>query len=98
MLIRPIITEKSTKDAANKIYTFEVDRKAHKTDIRKQITDLFGVKVVSVKTCMVHGKTYRTGKKMRKDQRSDWKKARVEILKDQKIDLFEAASEEATKK
>jgi len=93
MLIRPIITEKSSRQAANKTYTFEVGKKDTKTDIKIYVEKTFAVKVVGVKTISMTGKEYRTGKKWKKAYRSDWKKALVEILPSQKIDLFETASE-----
>ena len=98
MLIRPIITEKSTRAAGRKIYTFEMSTSDTKTQIKNLVENTFGVKVVAVKTATMTGKDYRTGRKWKRAHRSDWKKAMVEIKQDQKIDLFEAASEEAVKK
>jgi large subunit ribosomal protein L23 len=89
MIIRPIITEKSVSDASNKIYTFEVNSDADKTAIKKEVEKTFGVKVISVKTMIQHGKNYRTGKRWMIARKSDWKKALVEIQPDKSIDLFE---------
>jgi len=97
MLIRPIITEKSTRAASRKIYTFEVSKDDTKTQIKYLVEKTFGVKVLAVKTAMMAGKDYRTGRKGKKSYRSDWKKAMIEIKSDQKIDLFEAATEEVKK-
>jgi large subunit ribosomal protein L23 len=89
MLIKPVITEKSLALAAGKKYTFRVDPAANKTEIKKEVEKTFGVKVISVKTSMVHGKEYRTGRKWTVARRSDWKKATVAIKPDKQIDLFE---------
>ena len=93
MLVRPVITEKSTADAAKKRYTFEVRPGATKTQIKSGVEELFKVKVLKVATMIMAGKKYRTGKRSVKKQRPEWKKAIVTIKSDQKIDLFEAAGE-----
>ena len=42
---RPVITERSTEIMAEKKYTFEVDVKANKTEVKDAIEEIFGVKV-----------------------------------------------------
>lgn len=97
MLIRPIITEKTTKLAGRKVYTFEVSLADTKTKIKSLVQKTFGVKVLAVKTAIMTGKSYRTGRRFRRGYRGNWKKAMVEIKQEQKIDLFEAAGEEVNK-
>lgn len=90
-MIRPIITEKSMRDAADKKYTFQVDIKSNKIDIKVAVEKAFPVKVVSVKTLVMPGRKFRKGKKWQFGVAPEWKKAIVEIKKDQKIDLFEVS-------
>ena len=77
IIVRPIITEKSSFAMSEGKYTFEVSRKATKIDIRNAVEKLFGVKVVSVATINVKGKPKRQGAHAGKT--SDWKKAIVTI-------------------
>ena len=92
LIVKPIITEKSMKEAAAKRYTFEVDLRANKTQIKKAVEKEFGVKVTRVRTAIVPGRKYRHAKKMRLGHKPDWKKAVVSIKPDQKIDLFETTN------
>jgi large subunit ribosomal protein L23 len=89
ILIKPIITEKSSSLAAKKKYTFRVNIAATKDVIKKEVEKTFGVKVISVKTSIQHGKKYRTGRKWTIARKADWKKAIVSIQPDKQIDLFE---------
>ena len=59
IIIKPIITEKSSYDAAEGKYTFQVAKTATKTDVRKAVEQLFEVKVVSVNTVNYDGKKKR---------------------------------------
>ncbi|MBR3032749.1 MAG: 50S ribosomal protein L23 [Clostridiales bacterium] len=59
IIIKPIITEKSSYDAALGKYTFQVAKDATKTDVRKAVEQLFEVKVVSVNTVNYDGKKKR---------------------------------------
>lgn len=86
---RPIITEKSLADAAQGTFTFEVDKKSNKFQIKKDIEKLFSVHVKSVSTSMIHGKTKIVGRKRKRVAISDMKKARVRLEKNEKIPLFE---------
>jgi large subunit ribosomal protein L23 len=83
----PLISEKSTFLASAKnAYTFEVDKKADKEQIKKAIENLYKVKVVQVRTVNVAGKPRRT----RSGEKTTpaWKKAIVVLHADNKIDLF----------
>ena len=58
---RPLVSEKSSFLAQSKnSYTFEVDKKAYKEQIKAAIEKLYNVKVVGVRTANVAGKPYRT--------------------------------------
>ncbi|MBE7030014.1 MAG: 50S ribosomal protein L23 [Ruminococcaceae bacterium] len=88
IIIRPIISEKSMDQLADKKYTFEVALDANKIEIRKAVEQIFGVKVAKVTTSRVMGKIKRQG--MRMGKRPDWKKATVKLTEDSKtIEFFE---------
>lgn len=85
---RPIITEQSMEQVADKKYTFEVAKAANKIQIKKAVEEIFKVKVQSVTTCNYMGKTKRMGVHVGK--RADWKKAVVKLTADSKtIEIFE---------
>lgn len=91
---RPLITEKSMKLAEGHFYTFEVDKNATKPQIAKAVANKFNVKVLKVKTVNVKGET-KSQKRVRKIyQTSGFKKAMVQISKNQKIALFETPKSE----
>jgi large subunit ribosomal protein L23 len=82
-----LVSEKSTFLAnAKNAYSFEVDRKADKLQIKAAIEKLYNVKVLDVRTANVEGKTRRTKTGFKKT--SEWKKAIVKLHPDNKIDLF----------
>ena len=83
----PLISEKTTFLAnARNAYSFEVDRRADKIQIKKAIETLYNVKVVDVRTIRVAGKSRRTKKGF--STTSEWKKAIIKVHPDNKIDLF----------
>ncbi len=86
---KPIITEKSFADAQKGVFTFSVNQKANKREIKKAIEDLFKVHVRSIATNTVKGKKRMVGKKRLPVYEANWKKARVTLAKGEKIDLFE---------
>jgi large subunit ribosomal protein L23 len=85
---RPLITEKTSiqKELFNKL-TFEVDRRANRVEIKQAIESIFNVRVASVKTMQVAGKTKQRGRITGK--RRDWKKAIVTLMPGERIDFFE---------
>ena len=88
ILIRPIITEKSMDQVADKKYTFEVHKSANKIQIKKAVEEVFKVKVEKVTTINYIGKPKRMG--VHQGKRADWKKAIVKLSADSKtIELFE---------
>lgn len=88
LIRRPLITEKTNiqKEDHNQI-TFEVDRNANRVEIKQAIQEIFNVKVASVKTMQVKGKTKQRGRIVGK--RRDWKKAIVKLMPGERIDFFE---------
>ena len=84
---RPLVTERSMKalDKAN-TYVFEVHSAANKVQIRTAVEKLFKVKVLSVNTAMVRGKTVRRG--IREVRLPDRKKAFVKLREGDSIELF----------
>ena len=86
---RPVITEQSMADVADKKYVFEVDINSNKTEIKAAIEAIFGVKVAKVNTVRMQGKVKRTGA-YPAGRRSAYKKAIVTLTADSKtIELFE---------
>ena len=77
IIIRPVVTEKSNDGLQEGKYTFEVNKKATKVDIAKAVEKLFNVKVLSVNTMKVNGKTKRV--RYKEGKTPDWKKAIVTI-------------------
>ena len=87
VLIRPVISEKSTALMETNKYTFLVPLKANKVEVRKAVESIFKVKVEAVNTVTVLGKTKRMGKTQGK--RSDYKKAIVKLAPGERIEFFE---------
>ena len=86
---RPVITEQSMENVADKKYVFEVDINANKTEIKAAVETVFGVKVAKVNTVRMQGKVKRTGA-YPAGRRSAYKKAIVTLTADSKtIELFE---------
>ena len=91
IIIKPILSEKSYADIANKKYTFRVAKSANKVEIKKAIEEIFGVKVKSVNTANIDGKLKRQGKTQ--GYTSDYKKAYVTLTEDSKtIEFFDSLS------
>ena len=85
---KPVVTERSMDDAANKRYTFKVDKRANKFEIKEAVEKIFSVKVDSVNTMNMRGKKKVQGRTM--GYRPDWKKAIVTLSADSKeIKIFE---------
>ncbi|HLR09171.1 MAG TPA: 50S ribosomal protein L23 [Bacillota bacterium] len=86
---RPVITEHSADLMADKKYTFEVDPRANKTEIKQAVETVFGVKVIKVNTMNLKGKFKRMGRYG--GFRPNRKKAIVELSEDSKeLDFFES--------
>ena len=88
IIIKPIITEKSNSLVDAKLqYTFEVDPKDNKVEIKKAIEEIFNVKVVAVRTVNVHRKAKRVQRY--EGFKSAYKKAIVRLAPGQTIESFE---------
>jgi large subunit ribosomal protein L23 len=87
IILRPLITEKNTNLMAFNKYSFEVDRSANKTQIKRAVEEIFNVTVMKVHTMNIRGKMRRRG--MRFGYTADWKKAIVTLAEGDRIELFE---------
>jgi large subunit ribosomal protein L23 len=88
IIIKPLITEESMNNMAERKYTFKVDKRANKSEIKKAVEKIFGVKVEKVNTMNMIGKKKRMGVNVGK--KPDWKKAVVTLTEDSKeIEFFE---------
>ena len=87
VIVRPIVTEKSTALQESGRYVFEVDRMATKLEIKEAVEDSFEVKVASVNTLVVKGKRKRFGPRFTLGK--TWKKAIVSLAPGESITIFE---------
>ena len=83
----PVLTEKSYVLAETGKYTFRVHEKAHKTQIRQAVEQLFDVKVVEVRTASVKSKPKRRGQTAGRSRQ--WKKAIVQVREGETIPVFQ---------
>ncbi|PSL29632.1 large subunit ribosomal protein L23 [Planomicrobium soli] len=88
VLKRPVITEQSSEVMAEKKYTFEVDTRANKTQVKQAVQEIFGVQVEKVNIMNYKGKFKRMGKHAGYTNKR--RKAIVKLTADSKdIELFE---------
>ena len=87
IIIKPVITEKSMDLLADNKYTFIVDRRSNKTEVKNAIETIFNVRVEKVRTMNLRGKPKRRGRVEGKTARR--KKAIVTLKPGQKIHLFD---------
>lgn len=89
---RPIITEKATLlSETRNSFTFEVDRKSNKIEIKNAIEKMYSVRVKDVRTANFGGgasSTKYTNKGMVTQKSKQWKKAVVTVVEGETIDLF----------
>ncbi len=89
IIIRPVITEQSMEAVEMKKYVFIVAKDANKTEIKKAISEIFGVKVDKVTTINMDGKQKRQGR-YPAGRTASFKKAVVRLTADSKtIEFFE---------
>ena len=85
---RPVITEKTMTAMAENKYTFIVQINANKSQIKRAVEEVFGVKVANVQTIRTMGKTKRMGVHVGK--KADYKKAIITLAEGSKsIEFFE---------
>ena len=88
IIIKPVITEQSMEQTEAKKYVFQVAIDANKSEIKKAIEQIFGVKVEKVNTIRMEGKAKRQG--VTSGRRANWKKVMVKLTADSKtIEFFE---------
>ena len=88
VIIKPVVSERSMDDAANRKYTFKVAKNATKTDIKAAVEEAFGVEVAKVNTANYDGKVKIQGRFVGKTP--SYKKAVVTLTDSSKaIEFFE---------
>ena len=91
ILIRPLLSEKSYSEIANKTYVFVVAKDTNKTEIKLAVEKLFGVQVEYVNTVNCRGKLKRMGRN--EGYTPSYKKAIVQLKADSKsIEFFDSMS------
>jgi large subunit ribosomal protein L23 len=86
VIIRPVVSEKSYVLAEAGKYTFRVHDRAHKTQIREAVQQMFDVRVVEVRTASVKSKPKRRGQTGGRSRQ--WKKAIVQVGEGDSIPIF----------
>ncbi len=91
VLKRPILTEKAAIMQDDGVYTFEVDRKANKYQIKKAVEDMYNVQVATVNTMVMPGKpkSRYTKSGVLSGQTKPYKKALVKLVEGEFIDLYD---------
>ena len=90
IILEPVVSEKSYALMADGKYTFRVDERAHKTQIRRAVEEIFDVGVVEVRTVKMRAKPKRRG--LHNGYTRSWKKAIVQLAPGDRIELFEGAA------
>jgi large subunit ribosomal protein L23 len=87
VIIRPVVSEKSYAGLERNTYTFLVDQRANKTEIKEAIQKIWNVQVLSVNTLMRRGKVKR--RRYTQGKRADQKRAIVTLAEGDTIEIFE---------
>jgi large subunit ribosomal protein L23 len=87
VIIRPVVSEKSYAGLDLNTYTFLVDKRANKTEIKEAIQAIWNVQVTSVRTLNRKGKVKR--RRWTKGKRADEKRAIVTLAEGDAIEIFE---------
>ena len=88
VILKPVITEKSMDDAAERKYTFKVDPDANKTEVKLALEEIFGIEIAKVNIMNVKGKVKRMGRTV--GRTPDSKKAIVTLKEGSKeIEFFQ---------
>jgi large subunit ribosomal protein L23 len=90
VILRPLVTEKSTALSGANKYIFQVDMRANKPQIKQAVEKAFDVTVTGVNVMVMKGKTHggrRFGRRL--THSPDWKKAVVTLAPEDRIELFE---------
>ena len=87
VIIRPVVSEKSYAGIEDNTYTFLVDRRCNKTEIKEAVQTIWNVQVTSVRTLNRKGKVKR--RRFTKGKRPDEKRAIVTLAEGDRIEIFE---------
>lgn len=87
ILVKPVVSEKAAMAESRGEYTFIVDTKANKIEIKKAIKQVYGVMPEKVRVINMEGKRVRFGRRF--GRRSDWKKAVIFLPKGKTINIHE---------
>jgi large subunit ribosomal protein L23 len=90
VIVAPVVSEKSYALMADGKYTFRVDPRAQKTQIKHAVEVIFDVEVAEVRTLKVRSKPKRRG--LHTGRTRSWKKAVVQLAPGERIELFEGAA------
>jgi large subunit ribosomal protein L23 len=90
VIIRPVVSEKSYAAIEANTYTFLVDPRCNKTEIKEAVQKIWDVRVLSVNTLNRKGKTKRRG--YTKGRRPDEKRAVVTLAEGDSIEIFESGT------
>ena len=88
VIIRPVVSEKSYAGLEQNTYTFLVDTRANKTEIKQAVQAIWNVRVLSVNTMNRKGKTKRF--RFTRGKRPDEKRAVVTLAEGDSIEIFES--------
>jgi large subunit ribosomal protein L23 len=89
VILRPVVSEKSYALLDSGVYTFVVDPRANKIEIRQAVESIFGVRVEKVNTLNRTGKRKRNRRSFTFGKRPDTKRAIVTLAAGDRIELFE---------
>ena len=92
VIIRPVVSEKSYALMSDGKYTFRVHPDAHKTQIKQAVEQLFGVRVLDVRTAAVPSKPKRRGYTAGRTRA--WKKAVIQVREGDTIPIFQGLEAE----
>ena len=88
VIIRPVVSEKSYSGIEQNTYTFLVDKRSNKTEIKEAVQTIWNVRVTSVNTLNRKGKVKR--RRFTQGKRADQKRAIVTLAEGDSIEIFEA--------
>lgn len=87
IILKPVISEKTTEMMEHNKYVFRVPVRANKLLVSQAIKDIFGIKPKKINLMVVRGKTKRV--RYKAGRKSAWKKAIVTLKAGEKIEIFE---------
>lgn len=96
VIIKPAITEKATRLGEKMIYTFYVDKRATKVDVKMAVKELYGQAVDTVKMAIIPAKK-KAVRRMTIDKRPEMKKAFVTLKGKKKMDISKISKDSPKK-